>query len=60
MSAERTVYAGLLAVATFGAVISAVLLLAAPYEGDEGAAWFWGAWFLAASVVAAWCFGELL
>ncbi len=49
-----------LIVASSWALISAVLLLGAAYEESTGAAWFWGAFYAASSLVAAWCFGELL
>lgn len=60
MSPERVVYAGLLTAAAFWAVMSAVLLLQAPHQGDRSAAWFWGAVFAVSSIAAAWFFGELL
>ena len=60
MSTERTVYAGLLAAATFWAVVSAVLLLGTSHEAGRGSAWFWGACFVAASLAAPRCFWELL
>lgn len=60
MSAERTVYAGVLTAAAFWAVLSAVLLVGTPHEGDRGAAWFYASTFVGASLVAAWCFWELL
>ena len=60
MSTEGAVYGGLLVAATFWAVLSAVLLLGAPYEGDRGATWFWGAAFAGSSLASALCFWELL
>lgn len=56
----RVVYGGLLVAATFWSVLSAVLLLSAPHEGDRSAAWFWAAVYAAASIAAALCFWELL
>ncbi len=49
-----------LIVASSWALISAVLLLGAAYEESAGAAWFWGAFYAASSLVAAWCFGRLV
>ena len=60
MSDERSVYTGVLLVAVLLALLSAVFLLASPHEGSQGGAWFWGALFAVSSIVAAWCFGELL
>ena len=60
MTTERTVYAGLLAAASFWAVMSAIFLLAAPHEGSRAGAWFWGACFVGSSLASAWCFWELL
>ena len=60
MSTERSVYAGLLVAAAFWALMSAIFLLASPYEGYQGRAWFWGAVFVGASLAAAWSFWELL
>ena len=60
MTTERSVYAGLLVAAAFWSLMSAIFLLASPYEGYRGRAWFWGACFVGASLAAAWCFWELL
>ncbi len=60
MNTERTVYAGVLAGAAFGAVMSAILLLGTSHEAGRGSAWFWGACFVAASLAAAWSFWGLL
>ena len=60
MSTERVVYAGILTAAAFWDVLSAVMLLASPHEGDQGGAWFWASAFVGSSLAAAWCFWELL
>ena len=60
MSLGWVVYLGMLIAAVFGAVMSAVLLLGTADEGDRPAAWLWGAYFAAASLVAALTFWELL
>ena len=52
-------YLGMLIAAVFWAVMAAGMLLGAPYEGDGPTAWFWGASFVAASLVASWTFWEL-
>lgn len=54
------VYMGMLIAAMVGVVIAAIMLLGAPHEGDRPAAWFWGAYFAASSLVAALAFWELL
>ncbi len=60
MSSARVVYAGLLVVAAFWAVMSAIFLLGSPYEDDRFWAWFWASSFVAASLATAWCFWQLL
>ncbi len=59
MSTERVVYAGLLAVSAFWALLSGIFLLASPYGENRRGATFWAATFVVASLASAWCFWEL-
>lgn len=52
MSVVRMAYGGLLVASTFGATLSAALLLKAPGEGDREGAWFWAALFAVSSLLA--------
>jgi hypothetical protein len=53
-------FASLLTAAGFGAVISALLLIGAVYEGNKRASWGWGASFVGSSLLAAYAFWGLL
>ena len=60
MSLVWVAYLKMLIASVFVAVMAAGILLRAIYEGDRPTAWFWGAFFAAASLFAAWVFWELL
>jgi hypothetical protein len=53
-------FATLLAAAGFWALISALLLIGAVYEGSARGSWGWGASFVVSSLVAAYAFWGLL
>ncbi len=53
-------FATLLTAAGFWAVISALLLIGAVYEGSARGSWAWGASFIVSSFVAAYAFWGLL
>jgi hypothetical protein len=59
---EDETYLGLLIIASFWALISgAVVAVGLQHEEQSPrAAWFWAASFVAASLVAVYCFGRLL
>ena len=60
MSPRDMVFATLLAAAGFWALISALLLIGAVYEGNARASWGWGGSFVVSSLVAAFAFWGLL
>ncbi len=61
VSTVRVAYLGMILVAAVcWAILSVVLLLGSPREGDRGGAGFWAAAFVGSSIAAAWCFWELL
>jgi hypothetical protein len=60
VSPRDMVFATLLAAASFWALISALLLIGAVYEGSARGSWGWGASFVVSSLVAAYAFWGLL
>jgi hypothetical protein len=60
VSPRDMAFAMLLAAASFWALISALLLIGAVYEGTARASWGWGASFVCSSLVAAYAFWGLL
>ncbi len=60
VSLHQMVFASLLMTAGFWALISALLLVGAVYEGNERATWGWAASFVGSSLVAAYAFWGLL
>ena len=57
--AEET-YLGLLVIAVFWALFSGACVVAYVHESQRTASWAWASSFLAASLVAAYCFGRML
>jgi hypothetical protein len=53
-------FTSLLVVAGFWALISALLLIGAVYEGNARGSWGWGTSFVVSSLVAAYAFWGLL
>lgn len=60
MSPRDMVFATLLAAASFWALISALLLIGAVYEGTARGSWGWAVSFAVSSLVAAYAFWGLL
>lgn len=60
VSAMEDIYLGLLIMAGLWAIFSGACVVATAQARQRSASWFWASSFLAASLVAAYCFGRLL
>jgi hypothetical protein len=60
MSAAEETCLGLLVMAGLWAVFSGACVVASAHTRERRASWGWASSFLAASLVAAYCFGRLL
>ena len=60
MSPAEETYLGLLVITAFWALFSGACVVAYVYESQRTSSWAWASSFLAASLVAAYCFGRML
>jgi hypothetical protein len=60
VSALEETYLGLLIMTGLWAIFSGACVVASAQARQRTASWFWATSFLAASLVAAYCFGTLL
>jgi hypothetical protein len=60
MSAAEEIYLGLFVITFFWALFSGAYVVACVQARERRASWAWASSFLAASLVAAYCFGRLL